>query len=516
MATKYHKPVARAASLAAALALTIPLAPLAASASKATNATTVQGTVVATNTARHTLVIATGNAMDTVRFASAGAVAKVALGTRLTVRASRLADGTFKALASHARGRVDRAMIHGTVVSDVASNLVLSTGASTVAVDHASAVVTAAKAGRHSHASGSSLGVGTDVRVGVIIRPTSLDATSVTETGLSGFIGLEGTLLTLPSSASPTTLTIAVEDGANTTVTIPSSITLPSTINVGDQVELLTSWANSVFTLVTITDDSIAATQSTDGVSMDQNGAGYIQGEGLVTGYTAATIPSANVLSTPGSLIVQPGDGAAAMTFSVPYTVTVPVGLQVGSRVHVTGTLSGTTLTAVSIRLQQIEGEGNGSMTTQTEGLVTVIPTTTSATLTVQPGDGAAPVTFVVPSSLTLDVSSIAVGARVHAVGFFDATNNNALTLQSVRVQQPEGDQGGQGGQSSVVHVDGTFVSLIGDVLTIQPNDQAAPMTFTVASGFTLPAGIVDTTPVTVTATMVGTVLTVVNIAPND
>ncbi len=511
MATKYHKPVARAASLAAALALTIPLAPLAASASKATNATTVQGTVVATNTARHTLVIAAGNAMDTVRFASAGAVAKVALGTRLTVRASRLADGTFKALASHARGRVDRAMIHGTVVSDVASNLVLSTGASTVAVDHASAVVTAAKAGRHSHASGSSLGVGTDVRVGVIIRPTSLDATSVTETGLSGFIGLEGTLLTLPSSASPTTLTIAVEDGANTAVTIPSSITLPPTINVGDQVELLTSWANNVFTLVTITDDSIAATQSTDGVSMDQNGAGYIQGEGLVTGYSTAT--------SPASLTVQPGDGAAAMTFSVPSTVTVPVGLQVGSRVHVTGTLSGTTLTAVSIRLQQIEGEGNGSMTTQTEGLVTVIPTTTSATLTVQPGDGAAPVTFVVPSSLTADVSSIAVGARVHAVGFFDATNNNALTLQSVRVQQPEGDQGGQGGQggqSSVVHVDGTFVSLVGEVLTIQPNDQAAQMTFTVASGFILPAGIVDTTPVTVTATMVGTVLTFVNIAPND
>ncbi len=516
MATKYHKPVARAASLAAALALTIPLAPLAASASKASAATTVHGTVVATNTARHTLLLAAGNAMDTVRFPSAGAVAKVALGTRMTVRASRLADGTFKALASRAQGRVDHTMIHGTVVSDVATNLVLSTGASTIAVDHARAVVTAAKAGRKSHATGSTIGVGTDVRVGVTVTRAGLDATSVTETGQSGFIGLEGTLVTLPSSSSnssstPASLEIQVEDGALTQVVIPPSITIPSTINTGDQVELLTSYATNVFTLVTITDDSIAATQSTDGVSMDQNGAGSIQGEGLVT-----ALPS----TSSSILTIQPGEGAAAMNFTVPTGYPMPV-LQIGSRVHVTATVSGSTLTLATIQVQQSEGEGQGSMTTQTEGLVTAIPGNGSSTLTVQPGDGAASVSFVVPAGT--DVSSIALGDRVHVTGFFDAANNNALTLQSFKVQQPEGDQGGQSG---MVHIDGTVTAVTSGpnaatpaLITIAPSDaSAAPVQVEVLAALDPPtfAATYLNAKVTVSAQNQNGALTLVSIALND
>ncbi len=508
MATKYHKPVARAASLAAALALTIPLAPLAASASRATTATTVRGTVVATNTARHTLVLAAGNAMDTVRFQTAGAVAKVALGTRMTVRASRLADGTFKALSTHAQGRVDRATLHGTVVSTAATQLVLSAGGSTFSVDRGSAVATVASKGnkgRQSHASGSSLGVGTDVRVGVIVKPTGLDATSITETGQSGFIGLEGTL----ASISATSLVINVEDGATTTVTIPSSIVIPPTVQANDQVELLTSYANGTFTLVTITDDSIAATQSNDGVSMDQNGAGYIQAEGLVTSFTAA-----NSSATPpvaGTLTVQPGDGAAAMNFVVPTTVMVP-SLQVGSRVHVTATVSGTTLTVVSVRLQQ--SEGGGSMTTETEGRVLSVSTSnatlnTTGTLVVLTGDGAT-VSFVVPT--TIDVSSISSGAKVHARGMFV---NGELTLVSFRVQQPEGDQGGQTG---MVHIDGTFVSYLGGLLTILPGDGASPIVITVPTGFdaTSLQGYTTGVHVSVAATMSNNVLTLVSIAPND
>ena len=510
MATKYHKPVARAASLAAALALTIPLAPLAASASRSTTATSVRGTVVEINAARHTLVLATVNAMDTVRFRTAGAVAKVALGTRMTVRASRLADGTFKALSTHAHGRTNRTVVHGTVVSAAATQLVLSAGGSTLAVDRGSAVATIAKQGRQSHVSDSTLGVGADVKVGVIITRTGLDATSITEVGQSGFIGLEGTL----ANISSTSLTINVEDGAATTVTIPSSITIPPTITSGDQVELLTSYAGGVFTLVTITDDSIAANQTNDGVSTDQNGAGYIQAEGLVMAYTPAT--SATVA---GSLIVQPGDGVAAMTFAVPSTVAV-TGLQVGSRVHVTATESGTTLTAVSVRVQQSEGEGNGSMTTQTEGLVlTVVPSSATATgsLVVQPGDGVTPVTFVVPSGV--DVSGIASGARVHATGTFDSSGQ--LTLVSVRVQQSEGDQGGQSG---IVHLDGTVSGVVGTVgvagsLSLLPSDGATSVSIDVPAALDT-ADFLSTfvvgMHVSVTATMVNNTFTMVSITPND
>ncbi|MHB8334326.1 MAG: hypothetical protein ACYDEH_05445 [Acidimicrobiales bacterium] len=512
MATKYHKPVARAASLAAALALTIPLAPLAASASKSTTATAVRGTVVATNTARHTLVLAAGRAMDTVRFQTAGAVAKVALGTRMTVRASRLADGTFKALSTHAQGRVDRTTLHGTVVSAAATQLVLSAGGSTFSVDRGSAVATVASKGskgRQSHASGASLGVGTDVRVGVIVRPTGLDATSITETGQSGFIGLEGTL----ASVSATSLVINVQDGATTTVMIPSSITIPPTIKATDQVELLAAYANGTFTLVTITDDSIAANQSNDGVSTDQNGAGYIQAEGLVMAYT----PAASGTTT-GSLIVQPGDGVAAMTFAVPGTVTA-TGLQIGSRVHVTATVSGTTLTVVSVRVQQSEGEGNGSMTTQTEGLVLTVAASTATapgSLEVQPGDGVTPVSFVVP--VGLDVSSIASGARVHVTGTFV---NGQLTLQSFRVQQSEGNQGGPSG---IVQIDGTVSGLVGTSgavgsLTILPSDGATPVTISIPAALdtaTLISTYVGGMHVSVTATMVNNLLTLVSIAPND
>ena len=505
MATKYHKPVARAASLAAALALTIPLAPLAASAAKSSTAIAVRGTVIATNSARHTLVLSTGNAVDTVRFRSAGAVAKVALGTVVTVRASRLADGTFRALSLRAQGHATHTTVHGAIVSKTATQLVLSAGGSTVAVDRGSAVVAVAKKGRQSHASGSALGVGTDVRVGVIVTRTGLDETSITETGQSGFIGLEGTLESLPSSSSPT-LTIAVEHGALTTVTIPPSIIIPSTIKVGDAVELLTSYASGTFTLVTITDDSIAATQSTDGVSTDQNGAGYIQAEGLVTAYSAASSTAA------GSLTVQPGDGAAAMTFTVPSSVSV-TNLQVGSRVHVTATaatVSGAAPVAVSVRVQQAEGEGNGSMTTQTEGIVLAIPTATPGTLVVQPGDGQSSVSFAVPSGT--DVSSIVVGARVHVTGMFV---NGQLTLQSFRVQQPEGEQG----QSGVVHIDGTIVSNGSGQLQILPGDGAASITITVPTTLdttTFLTSYISGMHVSVTATLQNNVLTLVSIAPND
>ena len=239
MASRYHRPVARAASLAAALALTIPLAPLAASASKATTATTVHGTVVATNTQRHTLVLASGHAVDTVRFASASAVARVALGTRVTVRASRLADGTFKAVSMRAQGHARTAMVHGTIVSATASELLVSGGGSVVAVNRGSAA-TATHPGRHAHASGpASLGAGAEVSVDVSIQPTSLDATTVTQTGQSNFVDLEGTLqgVVAAQNGVAASLTIAVENGATTTVQVPASITIPSTIVAGDTVD---------------------------------------------------------------------------------------------------------------------------------------------------------------------------------------------------------------------------------------------------------------------------------------
>ncbi len=504
MASRYHRPVARAASLAAALALTIPLAPLAASASKATTATTVHGTVVATNTQRYTLVLASGHALDTVRFASASAVARVALGTRVTVRVSRLADGTFKAAALRAQGHARTAMMHGTIVSATASQLLVSGGGSVVAVNRGGAAA-ATHPGRHAHSSGpASLVAGAEVSVDVSIQPTGLDATTVTQTGQSNLVDLEGTLQTMVAAANgaPGSLTIAVESGAVTTVQIPASITIPSTIAVNDTVELLTAYAGGTFTLVTITADNVAATQTMQGVSQSPTPAGYIEAEGTV------------VTASATSLTIQPGEGAAQMTFSVPSTVSDAAAV-VGTRVHVLATDVAGVLTLASVQVHQSEGEGHGigAMTTQTEGLVVGVPnaSTGTNTLLVQPGDGVAPVSFVVPN--TVDVSAISIGARVHVTGYFDSTNSNALTLKSLRVQQPDGEQGGQ---TNTVKTDGTFVGVTNGVLSILPSDQATQMQFNVPTGFVLASNISSGSKVTVVATLVTNVLTVSNITLND
>ncbi len=532
MAFKYQRPVARAASLAAALALTIPLAPLAASAAKSSVAVAVRGTVVDTNSARHTLVIATGKATDTVRFSNPRVVAKVALGTVVMVRASRLADGTFRAMSLRAQGHANHTTIHGTVVSATAKGLVLSTGTSTIAVTHGNAVSTVAKTGRKSHDSSSLPGVGTDVSVGVNIGQSGLDETSVTDLGQSGFVGLEGTLAsistgTVASGTTPATgpsLVINVEDGAATTVMIPPSITIPSTIHAGDTVELLTSYSGGVFTLVTITDDSIAATQTSNGVSTDQSNAGYIEAEGIVTAITPITG------SPITSLTVQPGDGVAAMTFVVDTGTTMLGTPQVGSRVHVMATEStvGTvsTLTAVTVHVQQAEGEGYGFMSTEAEGLVqSYLPAqgATNGSLTILSGDSATPMTFVVTSATDVQGTPAAPGL-VHVKATVSGTT---LTAVSIRVQQPEGDQGNQnnqGTQTDTTHIDGAFISDtpvtnvtgVASSLVIQPSDSATPVTIFVPTTFTTPITFTAGAQVNATVTSSGGTFTLVDIVPND
>ncbi len=485
-----------AAAVVAALVLVAPFASLPASASTRAlvrSSVTVRGTVVATNAARHTLVVSTGRALDTVRFATARAAERTSLGVRVRVAAIKLADGTFRALTVRTTGRARAAVVRGTVVSSSARELLVSGGGSVVAI---------ASVGRHAHTSGSSPVVGAVVDVGVSIHPTGLDETSLDQTGTSSFIGLEGTL----SSLSSTSLVIAVEDGALTTVQIPASITLPTTIKAGDQVELQVAYANQVFTLVTIIDDTLAANQTGQGVTQNQGNDSAIEAEGTV------------VSSSSTSLTIQPGDGAAAITYAVPSTFAGSVP-SAGLRVDATGTLVNGVLTLQSVVVQQPEGEqGNGSPTTQVEGLVMAVtaPTATAAgSLTVQPGDQAAPVILSIPAGFNFPV--VSTNDRVHVTGSFVG---GLLTLVSVRVQQPEGDQG-NGQQSTSLQTDGTVVSYVAGVngadgqLVVQPSDQAGLITIDVPSS-------VDVSNVTVgdhvqfVATLQNNALTLVSISLND
>ena len=491
------KSLGRVATVAAALVLAAPFTSIAASASTRAYARTlsVRGTIVATDAVRHTVVLASGRSVDTIRFATALPAERLALGTRVRVIAIRLADGTFRELRLRVTGRARSSLLHGTVVSDTTSQLLISGGGSVVAV---------ARTGRHANAYGFEPTTGAVVNVGVTIHPRGLDESTISQIGQSSLIGLEGTL----TSVSATSLVIAVEDGANTTVQIPASITLPNTIVATNQVELQVAYANGVFTLVTITDDSLAANQAANGVNQNQGGDNVIEVEGNV------------VSSSASSLIIQPGDGVAAVVFTVPSNVSDSAATM-GARVDATGVLIGGVLTLSTVHVRQPEGDqGDNSTSTQVKGVViTVTPPsgTLPGSLLVQPGDQGAPVTFSVGSS-GVDLSGISAGDRVQATGTFVG---GVLTLTSVRVQQSDGEGNQGNGQSNNVTTDGTFVSYVPGLngadgtLVILPGDQSSAITIAVPTSVDL-TSFTAGDQVHVVASLQNNVLTLVSIAVHD
>ena len=450
--------------------------------SATSHVTLVRGTVVADNTARHTLVVSeSSGALRTLRFSSAR---HVAIGSRITSRTTRLGDGTLRASTLKVYAKSRSTHLRAVVVSSHASRLELSGGGS---------VFTVVRRGPAPRTSGSSsLQPGDIVNVTVDFTAGTLDETTIEDVGTSNLIDLQGVL----SSLSLTTgqLTINVENGATTTVSIPTSITLPSTIAVGDQVEVLVDYQNQTFSLVTIVDDTTAANDSSSGVSQSGGDQGSnIEIEGLVT--AASTT----------SVTIQTGDNAAPVTvYGTSGSFTVPT---VGDQVHVVATMMGTVLTLVSIDVQSPEGDQSQSMTTEAEGQVVSMspPTSTSVgILVIQPNDQASPVSFTVPT--TMDVSSIAVGDQVDATG---TLVGGVLTLTEFEVQGSDGSQNGD----NAVAIDGlvTAVSAVSpESLTLAPQDGAAAVTIAVPATLDI-SSIAVGNEVNASATVVAGVLTLVS-----
>ncbi len=346
---------------------------------------TVQGTVLSDNLVRHTLVVASPSGqVRTLRFSAAQ---HVAVGTEVSAQVSALADGTFHASALHTHARAHSVRLHATVVSTRGRQLVLSSGGSVFSI---------VRPRLKAHDSSTTVQVGEEVNVNANFQGGSLDETTIQGTGTTAVVSLEGVVATLTS----TSMTLNMEEGATATVTIPSSITLPSTLAAGDQVELQASYANQIFTLVTIVNDQAAATSASNGVNQsDQSQNSTLQIEGAVVA-TSAT-----------SLTIQPGDGASQVVVTIPSTVTVaPV--VVGAQVHVVAGLVAGVLTLISLEVQASSSNGGDAMTTEAEGSVVSV---SSTSLVIQPNDQGSPVSFTVPS--TIDVSSLAAGNQVQASG---------------------------------------------------------------------------------------------------
>ncbi len=469
----------------------------------------MRGVVVARNIARHSIVVSSpAGVVRTIRLQNARDVRKVRIGSDVTARSIALGDGTFHARSLETTGRAQRAKVRGTVVKSLGRDIVLSAGGSVFALRDRSNSTSTRSAGHFestSALSGSSLVPGDVVEATVSYNQGSGSESSgqlstIQQLGQTGTIGLDGVLSSINTGASTsattgttttaTSITIAVDQGALTTVSIPPSISLPSTIAVGDRVEVIASYANQAFSLITIKDDSLAATETGQGTSQSGSiGDQTVEAEGYVVTANATT------------LVIQPGDGATSVSFSIPTTLTVPA-LSSGSQVHATGTLVGGVLTLTSVIVQQPEGDqgqqGNQSSlgATEVNGTASTVSTTS---LVVQPTGTGAPVTFAVPTGFSL--TDVVAGGAVDATG--DLVNG-VLTLSKAEVPD-----------SARVSVSGTVTTLNTTTLIVQSSDSGVSTTFSVPANFAF-GTIAVNTKVDAKGTLVGSVPVLTSITLND
>ena len=460
-----HTSIFGAATLLVTAALATPAMASSTSHSRSANnkAVVTSGIVISKDVRRHTLVVTSATGIvHTVRLAPR-LLAKTRVGEKVTSRTTRLADGTYTASVITSAGHASRAKIRATIVSSHSGKLVLSAGGSVFAVT----------TGRAAHdQSGTSVDTGQTIDVSVDIAQSGLDEISVQNTGQSNLIGLDGVLTALSPSGSPPSLSIAVEDGATTTVAI-SGVTIPSTIKVGDRIEILVDYTNQTFTLVTIKDDSLASNDQGQGIS--EGDSQNLQVEGQVIAVTGATG------ATPGTLMVQPGDQAAVVTFSVPSTVDVSA-VKAFDQVDAEGIVVGTVLTLTNIEVQQGDSQGSGDQaTSEITGTVTGMPNASNnMSVTVSSTDPSFSITAAIPS--TLDASSLVLGATVHLT-----TEVVAGVLTVTDIEVPD---------AYSVEVSGTVSSIsmgTPSVLVVISSDSQLPTTFTFPATLSIPTVSVGT-----------------------
>ncbi len=504
--------MSRAGAVAGALVLLAgPLAGLAgASAQSHTSvrASSVSGAVVATNTSRDTLVLASHAHLVTLRV-SAATAARTRLGTLVRARVTHLADGTDHVLSMSTGRHTNRAHFRAVVVSSSPTSMSVSGGGSVV-------TLTRAAHARHAHdSSGSSSnpGTGTIVNVNAGLGAQGLDEITVIPSGSTALITLQGTLGT-PASGS---LTVTTESGETITVIVPSSIMLPSTLSTGQQVELLVDYnpSTSSFSLVTISTDGTGGAQ---GVSQPSEDAVF-DVEGLVTAMTPA---SGTAL---GTISVQPGEGGSVVTMSVPSTVNVPPAVQLNTYVHAEATivsLNGVATTTL-VSIHPAEGDGGQSGVVEIEGTVS---SNNGTTLVIQTNQGdnsqASSQSVIIPPSMQSEAAPAQPGSRVHVRAMESVCTSTSspgticLTLVDIKIQQPEGDGGGStstGATPSTLQLSGTVVTFQAATststgsLVVQPSTGATVIFVVPSSLLSLALSTSEQVNVTASQTSAGNVL---------
>lgn len=337
-----------------------------------------EGTVIARNFARHTLLIARAGVAHTLRFSSPRPVASARLGSTLVAVVTPLADGTDKASSVRVVGHSRSVRVKATIVASSRTHLVLSAAGSVFSVGSLGRPAQS----RRAHLATRLAAPGEVVDATLAVSTTSVQPASVQPIGQASLIDLQGVL----SEITPTSIVLNATAGAITTVSLPASLSLPPTIVVGDQVEVVAAYSGGTFSLVTIVDDTLAAassaTASAPAPSSEDGSSQSVEIEGIVVAIpsasggstltgTASTLTATATTASSGTiLVIQPGDHAAPVSLAVPPGETLPV-LAIGARVHAVADMSSGVLTLLRLSVQQQPG---------TDGAPPSVPTASPTT----------------------------------------------------------------------------------------------------------------------------------------
>jgi hypothetical protein len=310
-----------------------------------------------------------------------------------------LADGTLLVTRLRRFGAAHQARLSVVVLKARAGRLLVAGGGSTFSIHLTHAM---------------RLPAGKDVEAAVTFSPQGPVATEVHETGDAGVIDFSGVVTAIDT----TTLTVS-SDGVATVIRLPAGTTLPASVQVGSEVELVAANSGSSLTLITI---KLDGERHGDDGGTDVGDQGAVKAEGFVTALG------------PASITVQPGDNASPVTFAVPDGFTLPSALVVGSVVEARGEMVNDVLTLTRIELQNEDGDQE----IEAEGTVTTLD---AGSITIQAGgsdDGGGgnggTFTFAIPDGFVLP-DQLALGTSVKARG---ELVDGVLTL--TRIELEDGD----------------------------------------------------------------------------
>jgi hypothetical protein len=296
------------------------------------HAGTIRGTVAAKQANRHVLVLAMRHGHVATARVSSKQLPTAKIGNRLALAGNRLADGSFRVTRLHKLGSAKRAKVSVVVLRSSGRRLLVTGGGSAFSIRLTPR--TRLLAGR------GSVHAGEKIDADVQLSDDGPVATKMDATGDAPLIDFSGVVTVMDA----TSITVTT-DGIDTVVQLPDGVVLPPIVQLGSKVEIVASIAGSTLTLTTIKLDDDNSQGDEGGSSVDDQG--RVEAEGSVTSVVA------------GSITIEPGDNASAVTLAIPDGFALPAGLADGSVVEVRGELVDGVLTLTRLELKD-QGDDGG------------------------------------------------------------------------------------------------------------------------------------------------------------